>query len=124
MGKGIALQFRQAYPQMYRAYQSACQKGEVWLGRVHVFGLGSVGTGPRWIINFPTKGHWRCKSRLVDIESGLADLVVTVAALRIQSIALPRLGCGYGGLGWKEVRPLIEQAFKEMPEVRVLLYEL
>jgi O-acetyl-ADP-ribose deacetylase (regulator of RNase III) len=123
MGKGIALQFRQAYPEMYRAYEQACKKGEVRLGEVQVFDLGGLVGGPRWIINFPTKGHWRDGSRLADIERGLANIVAKVRELNIRSIALPPLGCGNGGLNWKAVRPRIEEAFAELPDVRVLLYE-
>jgi O-acetyl-ADP-ribose deacetylase (regulator of RNase III) len=81
MGKGIALQFKQAYPEMYRAYERACESGQVKLGTMDVHDLGGLAAGPRWIINFPTKGHWRAKSRLKDIESGLADLVSTVKRL-------------------------------------------
>ena len=94
MGKGVALQFRRAYPEMYRAYQKACEAKDVQLGQVQVFDLGGLIGGPRWIINFPTKSHWKARSRLADIESGLADLTATVERLRIHSIALPPLGCG------------------------------
>ncbi|HWQ90817.1 MAG TPA: macro domain-containing protein [Clostridia bacterium] len=123
MGKGIALQFRQAFPEMHRAYEKACQAGEVQLGKVQVFDLGGLVGGPRWIINFPTKGHWRARSRLSDIEAGLQDLTAKIRQLRIRSIAVPPLGCGNGGLNWAEVRPRIEQAFAEIPDVHVLLYE-
>ena len=122
MGKGIALQFKQAYPQMFRVYQQACKAGEVQLGKMQVFDLGGLAGGPRWIINFPTKAHWRTASRLVDIETGLQDLIATVKQLNIQAIALPPLGCGHGGLNWSQVRPLIESAFDTLPDVRVLLF--
>ena len=78
--------------------------------------------GPRWIVNFPTKGHWKSKSRMEDVKSGLEDLIETVRALGIKSIAVPPLGCGNGGLPWREVRPVIEEAFAKVPEVEVLLY--
>ena len=120
MGKGIALQFKQAYPQMFRAYKRDCKAGEVKLGMVQVFDLGGLVGGPRWIINFPTKGHWRAGSRMADIETGLQDLVATIKRLHIRSIAVPPLGCGNGGLDWNEVRPRIESAFAALPEVRVL----
>jgi O-acetyl-ADP-ribose deacetylase (regulator of RNase III) len=123
MGKGIALQFRQAFPEMYRAYEKACKDGDMQLGRVQIFDLGGLVGGPRWIINFPTKGHWRARSRLADVESGLADLVARVRKLGIRSIAVPPLGCGNGGLDWNEVRPRIEQAFAALPDVHVFLYE-
>lgn len=122
MGKGIALQFKQAYPQVFRAYERACKAGEVKLGKVQVFDLGGLAGGPRWIIHFPTKGHWRSGSRMTDIEAGLRDLVATVQRLQIRSIAVPPLGCGNGGLDWKEVRPRIESAFADLPETRVLLF--
>ncbi len=122
MGRGIALQFKQAYPRMFAAYEAACKAGEVRLGRMHVFDIGGLAGGPRWIINFPTKGHWRTRSRMQDIEAGLADLVATIRRLGIRSIAIPPLGCGNGGLDWGEVRPRIESALGELPDVRVLLY--
>lgn len=122
MGKGIALQFKQAYPQMFRAYERDCKAGVVKLGKVQVFDLGGLVGGPRWIINFPTKGHWRAGSRMADIETGLQDLVATIKRLHICSIAVPPLGCGNGGLDWNEVRPRIESAFAELPEIRVLVF--
>lgn len=123
MGKGIALQFRNAYPDVFKAYADACKSGLVQLGTMDVHDMGSIGEGPRWVINFPTKGHWRSRSRLQDVASGLHDLVATVKRLGIESIAIPPLGCGNGGLDWENVRPLIEQAFAEVPSVRVLMFE-
>lgn len=123
MGKGIALQFRQAFPEMYRAYEKACERGDVQLGKVLVFDLGGLVGGPRWIINFPTKGHWRAASQISDIEVGLVDLVSQVRKLHIRSIAVPPLGCGNGGLEWSAVRSRIEEAFAALPDVRVFLYE-
>ncbi len=122
MGRGIALQFKQAYPAMFREYEQASKADEVELGRMHVFDLGGLAGGPRWIINFPTKDHWRGKSKLADIEAGLKDLVLTIRKLGIRSIALPPLGCGLGGLDWNDVLPRIQTAFAELPEVRVLLF--
>lgn len=121
MGKGIALQFRQAYPVNFTAYQAACKRGEVVPGHMFVVPTDQL-TNPRYIINFPTKRHWRGKAQMVDIESGLIDLIATVRARQIASIAVPPLGCGNGGLNWNEVRPKIEAAFAELPDVRVLLY--
>lgn len=122
MGKGIALQFSRAFPTMFRAYEKACKTGEVRLGKMHVFDLGGLTGGPRWIINFPTKEHWRERSRLENIEAGLRDLVLTIRWLGIHSIAVPPLGCGNGGLDWHDVRPRIEAALANVPEVRVLLF--
>lgn len=121
MGKGIALQFARAFPAMLSAYEKAVKSGEVRLGRMHVWTNEAL-SGPRWIINFPTKGHWRARSRLSDIESGLADLVRVIDENHISSIAVPPLGCGNGGLRWTDVRPLIEQAFAALPNVDVRLY--
>lgn len=122
MGKGIALQFRQAFPGMFKDYEKACKDERVALGKMDVHDLGGLAGGPRWIINFPTKGHWKTKSRIQDVESGLDDLVATIRKLGIKSIAVPPLGCGNGGLPWSEVRPLIEEAFGQVPDVEVLLY--
>lgn len=123
MGKGIALQFKNAYPAVFKAYADACKHGQVKLGQMDVHDLGAIGEGPRWVINFPTKGHWRAGSRLADVANGLRDLVATVKRLGIESIAIPPLGCGNGGLDWADVRPLIEQAFSALPEVQVLMFE-
>jgi O-acetyl-ADP-ribose deacetylase (regulator of RNase III) len=122
MGRGIALQFKQAYPLMFREYERACKSGEVKLGRMHVFDLGGLAGGPHWLINFPTKGHWKADSRIADIEAGLKDLVATIRKLRIHSIAIPPLGCGNGGLDWNEVRPRIEAALAQVPEVEALIF--
>ncbi len=122
MGKGIALQFRQAFPEMFRAYEKACADGDVQLGRVQVFDLGGLVGGPRWIINFPTKGNWRARSRIEDVERGLTDLVAQLRKLGIRSVAVPPLGCGNGGLDWNDVRPRIEQAFAALADVHVFLY--
>jgi O-acetyl-ADP-ribose deacetylase (regulator of RNase III) len=78
--------------------------------------------GSRYIINFPTKKHWRSNSKLSDIRTGLDDLVRQVKDLSIKRVAIPPLGCGLGGLPWEHVRPLIERAFEEVPDVTVLLY--
>lgn len=121
MGKGIALQFKRAYPANYAAYRAACAAKAVKLGEMVVFDSGFVGPR-RYVINFPTKGHWRRRSDVADIRLGLVDLVRVVREHRIGSVAVPALGCGAGGLDWAQVRPPIEQAFAALPEVRVLLY--
>lgn len=121
MGKGIALQFKQAWPENFKAYASACEAGEVVPGRMFVFELGGM-VNPRYIINFPTKRHWRQRSRIEDVSAGLKALVAEVRSRGIRSVAMPPLGCGNGGLDWAEVRPLIEEAFAELPDVRVLLF--
>jgi O-acetyl-ADP-ribose deacetylase (regulator of RNase III) len=121
MGKGLALQFKQAYPGNFRAYQAACRNGEVRLGRMFVYEPGAQGR-PRYLVNFPTKGHWRSKSRLDDIRTGLADLRQVILDRGITSIAVPPLGCGNGALNWQDVRPLITEALGDLPGVRVLVY--
>jgi len=123
MGKGIALQFKRAFPANYKAYKRACDQGLVELGRMFIWDAGAIGgDGPRYIINFPTKKHWRSKSKLQDIRAGLDDLVRHLKDLSVTSVAVPPLGCGHGGLQWDQVRPLIENAFEELPEVTVLVY--
>ena len=121
MGKGVALQFKQAFPDNFKQYERACRAGEVQIGRMFVVPTDGLGK-PRYIINFPTKRHWRQPSRLEDIAAGLADLVAQVVALQLESVAIPPLGCGSGGLDWSRVRPLIEEAFASVPEIRVLLF--
>ena len=121
MGRGIAAQFKRAYPANFRAYEAACKRGEVQPGRMLVFPISEMPA--RWIINFPTKRHWRANSRIEDIKSGLVALIEEVRQRNIRSIAVPPLGCGLGGLDWADVKPLIVQAFAEVPDVRVLLYE-
>src|ERR1039457_4564483 len=122
MGKGIALQFKQAWPANFKAYESACNAGEVVPGKMFIFDNGRL-INPRYLINFPTKRHWRGKSLIGDIRSGLKALTADVQRLGVRSIAIPPLGCGLGGLDWREVRPLIEDAFSELQDVRVLLFE-
>lgn len=121
MGKGIALQFKKAYPENYQYYRRACQSKKVKPGSMFIFNTNRL-TPPRYLINFPTKRHWRNKSRLEDIRLGLNALVKEVKRLGIRSIAIPPLGCGNGGLDWSEVKPLIITAFKPLPEINVLLF--
>jgi O-acetyl-ADP-ribose deacetylase (regulator of RNase III) len=121
MGKGIALQFKQAYPGNFRAYAAACRRGEVRLGEMFMYETGLL-ENPRFIVNFPTKGHWRSRSRLDDIKSGLADLQRVIHDRGIRSIAIPPLGCGNGGLDWREVRPLITEALGDLPGTEVRIY--
>lgn len=122
MGKGIALQFKEAFPDNFAAYAAACERGEVAIGRMFVFERRAL-LGPRWIINFPTKKHWIHPSRLDYVRAGLDDLVRVVREQGIRSIAIPPLGAGHGGLDWAEVRPLIEEAMAALPEVDVTIFE-
>ena len=122
MGRGIALQFKKAWPANFKAYASACRKKEVQPGRMLVFETGQL-ISPRYIINFPTKVHWRGNSRIGYIEAGLKALVEEVKSRAIQSVAIPPLGAGLGGLDWFEVRPLIERTMEGLPGVRTILLE-
>lgn len=121
MGKGIALQFKQAFPDMFEDYARAAARGSIVPGRMHVYRLGRL--WPKFIINFPTKRHWKGKSRIEDIDAGLVGLVEQVRALGIRSIAIPPLGSGNGGLDWQVVRSRIVRAFEPLGDVKVLLYE-
>lgn len=122
MGRGIALQFKKKFPDNFAAYKRACDAHELTLGNVLVFDTGKM-FNPRYIINFPTKNHWRAKSRIEDVVAGLEALVTVVKDRKIKSIAIPPLGCGLGGLDWEDVRPLILQAFEELPDVQVSVFE-
>jgi O-acetyl-ADP-ribose deacetylase (regulator of RNase III) len=121
MGKGLALQFRRAYPAMVDAYRRAAEAGELRVAQMHVWPAGPA-PGPRCVINVPAKAHWRSPSRISDIEAGLADLAGVVRVLGIRSIAVPALGCGNGGLAWIQVEPRIRAALSSLGDVRVVLY--
>lgn len=121
MGKGIALQFKQAFPANFAAYEKAAKRGEIVPGKVHIFETGQF-TNPRYILNFPTKRHWRGKARLEDIEAGLKDLIHILHEKQIRSVAIPPLGCGFGGLDWEQVRPCILSALEALPEVEAWVY--
>lgn len=122
MGRGLALQFKKAFPQNFKAYAAACEGGEVCSGRMFVFETGGL-LHPRFIVNFPTKRHWRDNSRMEDVETGLTALVETIHRYGIRSIAIPPLGCGLGGLSWAEVRTRIEDAMRPLAEVRVVVLD-
>lgn len=121
MGRGIALQFKKAYPANFRAYEAACKAGDVQPGRMFVHETGKF--TPRFIINFPTKRHWKGKSRMEDIDSGLAALALEIEERGIRSIAIPPLGAGLGGLDWNAVRPRIEAALSDLTDVQVIIFE-
>jgi O-acetyl-ADP-ribose deacetylase (regulator of RNase III) len=121
MGRGIALQYKKAYPKNFELYEAACSRGELQPGRMFVTETGKF--LPKYIINFPTKRHWRGKSGIEDIESGLEALVIEIRERKIKSIAVPALGSGLGGLDWLEVRPKIESALSGIPEADVLVFE-
>ena len=117
MGKGIALQFKRAFPDNYKAYVVACKAGDVQVGQMFVVPNTTL-DGPRWLINFPTKRHWKGKSRIEWIEAGLDDLAATIQRLEIRSIAIPPLGAGNGGSSiWGQVRSLIIDKLSSIDDV-------
>lgn len=122
MGKGIALQFKRAYPRVYDLYRADCKAGLVDIGVMHVVDVGAMGGGVRWVINFPTKRHWKSKSKIEDIRLGLIALRQEIVERGITSIAIPPLGCGLGGLSWSSVEPLIRAELGSLPDVRVELF--
>jgi O-acetyl-ADP-ribose deacetylase (regulator of RNase III) len=122
MGKGIALMFKERYDANYQAYAAACKAGEVRVGKMFVTPTNEL-DGPRWIVNFPTKQHWRKPTKLEWIRDGLDDMRRVVQEKQIRSLAVPPLGCGNGGLDWADVRPLIESALGDLDGVEVVVYE-
>ena len=123
MGRGIALQFKNVFPENFKAYAEACRREEVQPGRMFVFETGQMVGAPRYIINFPTKRHWRGKSRMEDIEAGLHALAQVITERNIRSIALPPLGSGLGGLDWRMVRSRIEAALQDIDDLKVVVFE-
>lgn len=122
MGKGLALQFKKRFPDNFKAYEKYCKSGQLFIGNMFIFQTNTL-SGPRYIINFPTKKSWKNKSKIEDIRQGLASLVHDIQHLNIRSIALPPLGCGLGGLSWHEVKQAIEDAFANQNHLEVLVYE-
>ena len=122
MGKGIALKFKKRFPLNFEAYARACEAGEVRTGSMFVSENAEL-IGPRWIINFPTKTHWRVKTKIEWIEEGLEDLVRVIRDKDIRSVAIPALGCGNGGLEWQDVRPLIVSALEKLRGVEAFVHE-
>ena len=122
MGRGVALQFKRAFPENFKAYAARCKRDQMKPGRVFVFETGAI-VPPRYIINFPTKRHWRGKSRLEDIESGLESLAGEIRSRGIRSIAIPPLGSGLGGLHWPSVRTRMEAALRGFDDVEIVIFE-
>jgi O-acetyl-ADP-ribose deacetylase (regulator of RNase III) len=122
MGRGVALQFKNAFPRNFASYAAACKRNEVQPGRMFVFETDQL-TNPRYVINSPTKRHWRGKSRIEDIDTGLAALAEEIRSRGIRSIAIPPLGCGLGGLDWSEVRRRIEATLGELGDVKIFVLE-
>lgn len=122
MGRGIALQFKNEFPENFKAYAAACAREEVQPGKMFVFETRML-MNPKFIINFPTKRHWKGKSRMEDIDSGLKALVEVIRNFSIRSIAIPPLGSGLGGLDWTDVRPRIEAALRGVNDLNVIIFE-
>ncbi len=118
MGKGIAADFKKYYPEMFKQYKLMCNSGTFQVGNLFLYK-----TPNKWILNFPTKKHWKGKSTLEYIETGLKQLVLDSSKLQITDIAMPKLGCGNGGLDWEsEVKPLIEKYLEKSP-INVSIYD-
>ena len=122
MGKGVALMFKEAFPENFKKYEAACHAKELQVGRMFVTRRDSL-LGPKWIVNFPTKAHWRYPSKMEWVERGLDDLKSVIVHNRIRSIALPPLGAGNGGLEWAEVRKLMVEKLTDLENVQVVIYE-
>lgn len=122
MGKGIALMFKERYELNFKLYAAACKRKQVKVGEMFVTETGEL-DGPRWIINFPTKDHWRGNSRLEWVEAGLQDLKRVLRELGIRSIAIPPLGAGNGGLDWPTVKARMEAELADLEGVDVVVYE-
>lgn len=119
MGAGIALEFKNRYPLYFYTYKKACREGNMRVGKVHVYRHGEY---PRYIISFPTKDHYKDSSLLTYIESGMKSLVKCVNTVGdIKSVAVPPLGCGLGGLSWKDVEPLIVSELENI-ETNTIFY--
>ena len=121
MGKGLALQFKKAFPDNFKVYKKACDDQGLVTGEVLTVELNSI-NAPFYIINFPTKAHWKGKSKLEYIEQGLSSLKSEVKRLGLKSVALPALGSGLGGLDWHAVDSLIQSSLSELPGVEWRVY--
>jgi len=122
MGKGIALQFKNAFPNNFKAYTNACKTNEVVVGKMFVTTDRNLNMGEKIIINFPTKKDWRKPSEYAFIDSGLDDLVKIIEKFNIHSIAIPPLGAGNGGLEWEKVKQLIEKKLNHL-KIDIIIYE-
>lgn len=122
MGKGIALMFKERFPKNYREYVAASKIGAIQIGKMFVSATDEL-AGPKWVINFPTKKHWRNPTKIEWVREGLLELNKVIRDKNIKSIAIPALGCGNGGLNWSDVRPLIQEYLGDLTDVEILVYE-
>lgn len=120
MGRGLALKFKQIFTENFKTYAKACSNGEVTPGRMFIYKTGVP--NPNYIVNFPTKRHWRDNSLIEDVSAGLIDMVRVIQLHNIKSIAIPPLGCGLGGLSWTDVKPLIETALSGLHNIKIIIY--
>ena len=122
MGKGLALEFKRRFPRNFQDYAAACREKQVQPGSMFI-SSGETREHPGYIINFPTKRHWRDGSRLEDIRDGLRAMADDIRELGIRSVAVPALGSGLGGLDWEDVRDLIREELSELDDVSIRVYE-
>lgn len=122
MGKGVALMFKEAFPDNFKQYETAARSKQLSVGKMFVTRRETL-LGPKWIVNFPTKAHWRYPSRMEWVAKGLEDLKAFISQNEVRSIALPPLGAGNGGLDWAEVRALIVEKLTDLDDVSVIIYE-
>lgn len=122
MGKGIALMFKERFAENMRLYAAACKAKQVQTGKMFVTEVHEL-DGPSWIVNFPTKQHWKAPSQMAWVEEGLQDLRRFLIEKQVKSIAIPPLGAGNGGLEWAEVREQIESALGDLPNVEIVVFE-
>jgi len=124
MGKGVALEFKNRWPENFKEYKKLCDAKELRPGKVFIFDTGDMFNQPkpRYLINFPTKDHWRAKSKMPYIEDGLDDFVHQLKKLKIASVALPPLGCGNGGLPWSDVKAVIEAKLSCIDDIDFIVY--
>lgn len=122
MGKGIALMFKEAFPKNMKEYSLACKAKEVVTGKMFTTQTNDF-LGPQWIVNFPTKQHWRSKSKIEWVEDGLDDLKVFIINNHVKSIAIPPLGAGHGGLNWLDVKLRIEDKLSDLDNVEILVFQ-
>ena len=118
MGKGIALQFRERFPQMYKEYKQLCQTGNFKVGSVFLYK-----TDNGWIFNLGTQESWKTKAQLQDIKKSIETMFSLARQNHISKIALPKIGAGLGGLNWEEVKQIIEQNAKEYPNIDLFIVE-
>ncbi|WP_338759666.1 macro domain-containing protein [Bernardetia sp. ABR2-2B] len=122
MGKGLALAFKKEFPHNYKIYKEACKNKTIDIGKLLLVDESNL-ERKKFIINFPTKKHWRNPSKIEYIEEGLKDLVQILKNNNFESMAIPALGCGLGGLEWEDVRLLLENHLGNLEEIEIVIYE-